>query len=114
MEEENKKPDIVYDDFDKLDLRVGKIIEAQKVENADKLLQFKVELKNEVRTIVSGVAEHYKPEDLLNKNVVVVANLKPKKIRGIESYGMILYAENDGKLCFITPSTDVPSGSEVA
>lgn len=114
VEEENKKPDIVYDDFDKLDLRVGKIIEAQKVENADKLLQFKVELKNEVRTIVSGVAEHYKPEDLLNKNVVVVANLKPKKIRGIESYGMILYAENDGKLCFITPSNDVPSGSEVA
>lgn len=114
VEEENKKPDIVYDDFDKLDLRVGKIIEANKVENADKLLQFKVELKNEVRTIVSGVAEHYKPEDLLNKNVVVVANLKPKKIRGIESYGMILYAENDGKLCFITPSSDVPSGSEVA
>lgn len=116
VEEEKveKKPDIVYDDFAKIDLRVGKIIEAQKVENADKLLQLKVELGKEIRTIVSGVAQHYKPEDLLNKNVVVVANLKPKKIRGIESYGMILYAEDNGKLCFVTPSVDVPSGSEVA
>lgn len=113
-EVENKKPEITYDDFDKLDLRVGKIITSEKVENADKLLKFSVEVGNEVRTIVSGVANYYKPEELLNKNVVIVANLKPRKIRGIESVGMILYAEDENdNICFVTPSKDMPSGSQV-
>ena len=111
----NKKPEITYDDFDKLDLRVGKILTAEKVENADKLLKFTVKLGNEERTIISGVYPYYSPEYLVNKNVVVVANLKPRKIKGIESRGMILYAEDEknDKLLFVTPEKDIDSGSEV-
>ncbi len=112
---ENKKPEITFDDFDKIDLRVGKIIAAEKVENADKLLKFTVKLGEEERTILSGVAPYYTPEYMLNKSVVVVANLKPRKIRGIESKGMILYAfdENYDKLLFVTPEQDIASGTEV-
>ena len=111
----NKKPEITYDDFDKLDLRVGKILTAEKVENADKLLKFTVKLGDEERTIISGVYPYYTPEYLVNKNVVVVANLKPRKIKGIESRGMILYAEDEknDKLLFVTPEKDIDSGSEV-
>ncbi len=111
----NKKPEITYDDFDKLDLRVGKILTAEKVENADKLLKFTVKLGDEERTIISGVYPYYSPEYLVNKNVVVVANLKPRKIKGIESRGMILYAEDEknDKLLFVTPEKDIDSGSEV-
>ena len=111
----NKKPEITYDDFDKLDLRVGKILTAEKVENADKLLKFTVKLGNEERTIISGVYPYYSPEYLVNKNVVVVVNLKPRKIKGIESRGMILYAEDEknDKLLFVTPEKDIDSGSEV-
>ena len=111
----NKKPEITYDDFDKLDLRVGKILTAEKVENADKLLKFTVKLGDEERTIISGVYPYYSPEYLVNKNVVVVVNLKPRKIKGIESRGMILYAEDEknDKLLFVTPEKDIDSGSEV-
>ena len=111
----NKKPEITYDDFDKLDLRVGKILTAEKVENADKLLKFTVKLGDEERTIISGVYPYYTPEYLVNKNVVVVVNLKPRKIKGIESRGMILYSEDEknDKLLFVTPEKDIDSGSEV-
>lgn len=113
--EQNSKPEIVFDDFEKIELKVGTILSAEKVENADKLLKFNVKIGNEERVIVSGVAEHYKPEYMINKNVVVCTNLKPRKIKGIESKGMILYAENEesGKLLFITPEKDIESGSEV-
>ena len=113
--QEDKKPLIEFDDFEKLELKVGRIIKAEKVENAEKLLKFEVEFNNEVRTIVSGVALHYKPEEMLNKQVVVCTNLKPRKIRGIESNGMILYAfyNDDKDFCFITPSKDMPSGADV-
>ena len=111
---EVKKAEITYDDFDKLDLRVGKIISSEKMENADKLLKFSVQIGEEVRTIVSGVACYYSPEDMLNKSVVVVTNLKPRKIRGVESYGMILYASNDKDLCFVTPAKEMESGTEVS
>lgn len=86
---------IDYDDFDKVELRVAEVLECKKHENADKLLVFKLKLKNEIRTIVSGIAKFYKPEDLIGKNVVIVANLKPVKIRGIISEGMILSAANE-------------------
>lgn len=111
----NKKPEIEYVDFEKLDLRVGKILSAERVEGADKLLKFTVKLGEEERTIISGVYPYYEPEYMLNKNVVVVANLKPRKIRGIESKGMILYAEDEknNKLLFVTPEKDIDSGSEV-
>jgi methionyl-tRNA synthetase len=112
---ENPKSEIQYDDFAKLDLRVGKIIAAEKVEKADKLLKLTVDLGFEQRTVVSGIAEHFKPEDIVGKQVTVVANLAPRKLRGIESKGMILMAENkEGKLQFINPDTEFETGAEVS
>ncbi len=109
------KSTIQYDDFAKLDLRVGKILSAEKVEKADKLLKLEIDLGFEKRTIVSGIALHFKPEEIIGKQVVVVANLAPRKMRGIESNGMILMAENAaGKLIFINPDEDTDAGSEVS
>ncbi len=109
------KPEIVYDDFGKLDLRVGRIVSAAKVEKADKLLKLEVDLGFEIRTIVSGIALHFKPEDITGKQVVVVANLAPRKMRGIESNGMILMAEDAaGKLHFVNPDNEVEPGSGVS
>ncbi|MDD4342861.1 MAG: methionine--tRNA ligase [Eubacteriales bacterium] len=107
------KEEIEYGDFAKLDLRVAKILKAEKVEKADKLLKFEVELGNEIRTVVSGIAKYYKPEDLVGKKVILVANLKPAKIRGIESQGMILSAslEDDSDLEVVTINKDFPSGT---
>jgi len=108
------KPHITYEDFDKLDLRVGKVIEAIKVPKADKLLQLTVDLGFEKRTILSGIAEYYTPEELIGKLVTVVANLAPRKIRGIESQGMLLMAGNDfGKLLAVSPEKDIEPGSVV-
>jgi methionyl-tRNA synthetase len=109
------KAEIQYDDFAKLDLRVGKILSAEKVAKADKLLKLEIDLGFEKRTIVSGIALHFKPEDIVGKQVVVVANLAPRKMRGIESNGMILMAENkEGKLIFINPDQDTDAGSGVS
>jgi methionyl-tRNA synthetase len=108
------KPEIVYDDFAKLDLRVGKILAAEKVEKADKLLKLTVDLGTEQRTIVSGIAAHFKPEDIVGRQVVVVANLAPRKMRGIESNGMILMAEDGGKLFFVNPEDPIAPGSGVS
>lgn len=109
------KPAIVYDDFAKLDLRVGTIVTAEKVEKADKLLKLSIDLGFETRTIVSGIALHFKPEDIVGKQVVVVANLAPRKMRGIESNGMILMAEDaTGKLHFVNPEDSVNAGAGVS
>ncbi|RYG43925.1 MAG: methionine--tRNA ligase subunit beta, partial [Chitinophagaceae bacterium] len=108
------KAEIVYDDFAKLDLRVGKIVSAEKVEKADKLLKLSVDLGFETRTIVSGIAQHFKPEDIVGRQVVVVANLAPRKMRGIESNGMILMAEDKGKLYFVNPDDNVDPGAGVS
>jgi len=109
------KPTIIYDDFAKLELRVGTIVTAEKVEKADKLLKLGVDLGNEVRTIVSGIALHFKPEEIVGLQVVVVANLAPRKMRGIESNGMILMAEDKGgKLHFINPPDKIEPGSGVS
>jgi methionyl-tRNA synthetase len=108
------KQDITYDDFDKLDLRVGKVLEAERVPKADKLLKLTVDLGFEKRIILSGIAEYYQPEELLGKLVTVVANLAPRKIRGIESQGMLLMAGNDfGKLYSVGPEQDIEPGSVV-
>ncbi len=105
---------IQYDDFAKLDIRVGTILECTKVPKADKLLQFKIADGLENRTIVSGIAQHYKPEELVGKQICFVANLAPRKLKGIVSEGMILSAENfDGGLSVITPQKEVKPGSEV-
>ena len=109
------KPEIVFDDFAKIDLKVGKIVSAEKVEKADKLLKLAVDLGFETRTIVSGIALHFKPEDIVGKQVTVVVNLAPRKMRGIESNGMILMAEDaTGKLHFINPESDINPGSGVS
>jgi methionyl-tRNA synthetase len=108
------KANITWEDFDKLDLRVGKVIEAVKVPKADKLLNLTVDLGFEKRTILSGIAEYYQPEELIGKLVTVVANLAPRKIRGIESQGMLLMAGNDfGKLYSVSPEKEIEPGSVV-
>lgn len=111
---EANKVEIQYDDFAKLDLRIGTIAAAEKVEKADKLLKLQVDLGSETRTIVSGIAQHFSPESLLHKQVIVVANLAPRKMRGIESQGMILTAEQpDGKLILVNPDSLTQNGSTV-
>ena len=109
------KPEIVFDDFAKIDLRVGTIVSAEKVDKADKLLKLSVDLGFETRTIVSGIALHFKPEDIVGKQVTVVINLAARKMRGIESNGMILMAEDAaGKLHFINPEENINPGSGVS
>ena len=114
-EERAAKPEIVFDDFAKIDLRVGTIVAAEKVEKADKLLKLQVNLGTETRTIVSGIALHFEPDAIVGKQVTVVTNLAPRKMRGIESNGMILMAEDaDGKLVFVNPNVAVANGSGVS
>ena len=109
------KPEIEYDDFAKIDFRVGTIISAEKHPKADKLLVFQVKMGTEKRQIISGVAEHFKPEDCVGQKVLVVANLKPRKLRGLESKGMIMFADNevDGKSTLEFMSTVAEDGNPV-
>ena len=109
------KPQINFDDFSKIELKVGTILTAEKVEKADKLLKLEIDLGFEKRTIVSGIALHFEPSAIVGKQVVVVTNLAPRKMRGIESNGMILMAEDaTGKLHFVGPENTVESGSGVS
>jgi len=97
-----------------LDIRVGTILEAEKVPKADKLLKLLVDTGLDERTVVSGIAEHYSAEEVIGKKVSILLNLAPRKIRGVESQGMILMAENtEGMLSFISPEKEVESGSEI-
>jgi methionyl-tRNA synthetase len=110
-----KKAEIQYDDFAKLELKVGTIIAAEKVAKADKLLKLTIDLGTEQRTVVSGIAMHYAPEAIVGKQVTLVANLAPRKMKGIESQGMILMAEDkDGRLVFVNPADAVAPGSGVS
>ena len=112
---DTKKREIVYDDFAKLDLRVGTVIACEKVEKADKLLKLTIDFGEETRTIVSGIALHYTSGEMIGKQVVVVVNLAPRKMKGIESQGMILTAEDkDGKLRLLRPEEAVSPGSSVS
>ncbi len=104
---------ISVDDFAKIELKVGKVLECEKVENADKLLKSKIKIGDEIRTIVSGIALYYKPEEMVGKSVIVVSNLKPAKLRGIMSEGMILCAEDENGVKVISPESFVIDGSEV-
>lgn len=109
------KAPITYDDFAKLDIRTGKIVSAEKVEGADKLLKLGIDIGSEVRTVVSGIALYYTPEQALGKQVTILINLQPRKLRGIMSEGMILMAEAEGgKLLFVSPDGDAPAGSVVS
>lgn len=110
------KETITYDDFAKMDLRVGTIIEAEKMPKADKLLVLKIDTGLDVRTIVSGIAESFSPEEIIGKKVTVLINLAPRKLRGVESEGMILMTENTaGKLVFVNPDADeVANGAGIS
>ena len=111
---QNQKSQITYDDFAKLDLKVGTITAAEKVEKADKLLKLEIDLGYEKRTVVSGIALHFKPEDIVGRQVTLVANLAPRKMKGIESNGMILMADDAGTLRFIGPVENTTNGSIVS
>lgn len=108
------KDEIQFDDFTKIDLRTATILTAEKVEKADKLLKFSVDTGVDVRTVVSGVAESFTPEECVGKQVMILLNLAPRKIRGIESQGMLLLTNNsEGKLVFVTPTETVENGIEI-
>ncbi|NLW40506.1 MAG: methionine--tRNA ligase [Tissierellia bacterium] len=116
IEERSKKVEeyISIDDFAKIELRVAEIIEAKDHPKADKLLILKLKVGEEERQVVSGIKEHYKAEDLVGKKVVIVANLKPIKLRGEESKGMVLAAEKDGKLTLVSTLEDIDSGASIS
>ena len=117
-EEKQGKAIITYDDFANLDLRVARIIEAENHPNADKLICLKIDLGTEQRQIIAGIRGHYAPAELIGKQIVVVANLAPRTMRGLESQGMLLAAhaqnESASSLVLITPEKPIAPGSEVS
>lgn len=114
IEEEKKEKTLIsLEEFQKIDLRVGKVISAEEVEGTKKLLQIKVDFKNEIRTLVAGIKEFYTPETLIGKNIVVVFNLAPAKIRGIQSQGMLLAASNGQDVVLLTTDRDISPGSKI-
>jgi methionyl-tRNA synthetase len=119
-EQENKvvspqKETIDFEDFTKLDIRIGTILEAEKVAKTKKLLKLKVDVGMDVRTIVSGIAESFSPEEIIGQQVSVFVNLAPRKIRGVESNGMILMTDTpDGKLAFVAPEKAIKNGQQIS
>ena len=105
---------IKFDDFKKIDLKVAKIIFAEKVRDSEKLIRLEIDLGEEKRQIVAGIGIRYQPEELMGKNIIIVANLEPRKLMGIESQGMLLAAsnENEGPI-LLTTMGDISSGSEI-
>jgi methionyl-tRNA synthetase len=109
------RPEVVYDDFAKLDMRVGKVLSAEKIEKSKKLLKLQVDIGVETRTVLSGIAEQFTPEDVVGKKVIFLANLQPRKMMGIDSQGMILMSEDkDGVFRFLAPDGDADNGSTVS
>ena len=113
IEIEPFKDYVEFDDFEKLDIRVGKVIECEKVKKSDKLLRFTLQVGSETRQILSGISKYHTPEELIGKNVVFIANFKPRKMMGLESCGMILSAEYDGELTALTTVKDIQSGAQI-
>lgn len=102
---------IAFDDFKKLEIRIGKIISAEKVEKTNKLIRLEVDLGETKRQLVAGIAPYYEPEELLNKEIPVLINLEPRKIRGIESHGMLLAALEGERPVLLHPDREIPPGS---
>ncbi len=102
---------IGIDEFARVELRVGQVLEAEKIEGSRKLLKLRVDIGTEVRQVVAGIAEAYQPESLVNKKIVIVANLKPARLMGVESDGMVIAATADGKPVLATFDADVPNGA---
>lgn len=108
------KENISFDDFAKLDIRVGTIVAAEKVAKTKKLLKLTIDTGIDTRTVVSGIAEYYTPEEVVGKQVSILVNLAPKELKGILSQGMILMAENaDGSLSFVSPDKEIKPGSDI-
>ena len=109
-----QKEECSFDDFGKMDIRTATVLEAERVPKTDKLLKLTIDTGMDKRVIVSGIAEYYSPEDMVGKQICILANLKPRVIKGIESKGMILMArQNDGKMRFITPEESLVNGAEI-
>ncbi|RLJ01061.1 MAG: methionine--tRNA ligase subunit beta [Candidatus Aenigmatarchaeota archaeon] len=104
---------IKFKDFEKLEIKIGEILSAEKVEDSDKLLKLEVNLGDEKRQIVAGIAESFEPENLIGKEIPIIANLEPRKIRGVESQGMILVVDAKDKMVLLNPEEEVPPGSVV-
>jgi methionyl-tRNA synthetase len=102
---------ISIDEFARVQMRVGQVLEAEKIEGSRKLLKLRVDIGDEVRQVVAGISEAYAPDDLINKKVILVANLKPAKLMGVESNGMIVAASDGGRPVLATFNEDVPNGS---
>ncbi len=113
VEVETTKEEITIDEFFKTELKVAKVIDCEKVEKSNKLLKLTLSLGDEERTVASGLANYYKPEELIGKKVILVSNLKPAKLCGVVSQGMVLCAEKDGKVVIVSPEVDMPEGSVV-
>ncbi|WP_340694790.1 methionine--tRNA ligase subunit beta [Hydrogenobacter thermophilus] len=105
---------IGIEDFLKLDMRLAKVIYAERIEGSEKLLKLKVSLGNEERTVVAGIAKHYTPEEVIGKKILLLANLKPRKILGIESQGMVLALSDGERLSLIVPDREVAEGTRVS
>jgi methionyl-tRNA synthetase len=105
--------EITIDDFNKLDIRIGKILKAKKIEGSKKLLKLEVDLGEEKRVVVAGIAEDYEPEEIEGRQVPILVNLKPAKLMGIKSEGMILAADEEGKAILLHPEREVKLGSRV-
>ncbi|HKV45878.1 MAG TPA: methionine--tRNA ligase subunit beta, partial [bacterium] len=106
--------EITIDDFNKIDLRVAEVLEAKRVAGADKLLELRIKIGEATRTLVAGIAEQYAPESLIGRKIVVVANLQPRRLRGVESQGMLLAANDGARAVLLAPDSDVPSGVRVS
>jgi methionyl-tRNA synthetase len=112
---EPQKDNVSFDDFSGMDIRIGTILEAEKVKKTKKLLKLKIDTGLDIRTVVSGIAEHYKPEAIIGEQVSILVNLAPRTIKGIESQGMVLMAEDkDGTLHFVKPDSISSNGSIIA
>ena len=108
------KETVSFEDFTKIDMRTATVLEAEKVPNTDKLLKLTIDTGIDIRTIVSGIAEYFNPQDMVGKQISIVANLEPRKIKGIESKGMILMAEDtEGKLVLVSPLENIGNGSVI-
>jgi len=104
---------INFENFQKIDLRVAKVITTEKIEGSEKLLKLEIDLGEEKRQLVAGISQFYGPEELVGREIVVVANLEPKKIKGVESQGMLLAADDKGKPILLKPDEEVPPGTKV-
>lgn len=104
---------ITFDDFMKLEIKVGTVTAAEKVEGADKLIRLEIDLGSEARQVVAGIAPFYAPEQVIGKQVPILVNLEPRRLRGVESQGMILAVDVEGKPILIMPDKEVPAGSVV-